>query len=63
MQDKFVTYRWLTNPMKIAKFTYLGVAVRNLNFVHEEIKVKLDSRNACYGSIQNVSCSSCSLKT
>jgi hypothetical protein len=33
-------------------FKYLGTTVTNQNFIHEEIKVKLNSGNTCYHSIQ-----------
>jgi hypothetical protein len=35
---------------KVAKFKYLG----NLNEIHDEIKSRLNSGNACYYSVQNL---------
>jgi hypothetical protein len=35
----------------------LGTAVTNQNCIHEEIKSRLDSRNVCYHSVQNLLCS------
>jgi hypothetical protein len=44
----------------VAKFKYLGVTVTNPSLIHEEIKSRLDSGNACYHSVTNV-LSSCLL--
>jgi hypothetical protein len=41
----------------MAQFTYLGTTVINQNFIQEEIKNKLNSANACYHSVQNISSS------
>jgi hypothetical protein len=37
----------------VAEFIYLGMTVTNQNLIHEEIKSRLDSGNACYHSVQN----------
>jgi hypothetical protein len=42
------------------KFRYLGTAVADQNFIHEVIKSRLNSDNACYHSVQNLM-SSCLL--
>jgi len=38
----------------LAKFKYLGTAVTNKICIREEIKSTVNSRNACYHSVQNV---------
>jgi hypothetical protein len=42
----------------VAKFKYLVMTLTNQNDIHDEIKSRLNSGNACYYSIQNLS-SSC----
>jgi hypothetical protein len=37
----------------VAQSKYLGTAVTYQNVIQEEIKRKLNSANACYGSVQN----------
>jgi hypothetical protein len=37
----------------MAKFKYLGAALADQNFIHEEIKSRLNSGNACYLSVQS----------
>jgi hypothetical protein len=38
----------------VAKFRYLGTTLTDQNHMHEEIKSRLDSRNACYHSVQSL---------
>jgi hypothetical protein len=38
----------------VSQFKYLGKTVTNQNFIQEEIKRRLNSRNACYHSVQNL---------
>jgi hypothetical protein len=38
----------------VAKFKYLGMKVTNQNLFHEEIKIRLNSVNACYRAVQNL---------
>jgi hypothetical protein len=42
----------------VAKFKYLGATLTNQNDILEEIKNRLNSGNACYHSVQNLSSSS-----
>jgi hypothetical protein len=38
----------------VAKFKYLGTMLTNHNDIHDEIKSRLNSENACYYSVQNL---------
>jgi hypothetical protein len=39
--------------ISVGKFKYLGTAATDQNFIHKEIKSKLNSENACYHAVQN----------
>jgi hypothetical protein len=38
----------------VEKFKYLGTKLTNQNDIHDEIKSRLNSGNACYYSVQNL---------
>jgi hypothetical protein len=42
----------------VAKSKYLGMTLTNQNNIHNEIKSRLNSENACYHSVQNLLSSS-----
>jgi hypothetical protein len=50
-QNIGIANEWYEN---VAKFKYLRTKLKNQNDVHDEIKSRLNSGNACYHSVQNL---------
>jgi hypothetical protein len=38
----------------VSQFKYLGITITNQNLIQDEIKIRLNSGNACYRSVQNL---------
>jgi len=43
---------------RVEQFKYFGTTLPNQNSIQEEIKIRLNSKNACYHSVQNLLSSS-----
>ena len=43
---------------RVEEFKYLGTTLTNRNYIHEEIKSRMKSGNACYHLVQNILSSS-----
>jgi hypothetical protein len=59
MQDRMGTYIQVINRFEtVEHFKYLGTTLSDKNSIHEEIKSRLKSGNACYHYEQNIFSSS-----
>jgi hypothetical protein len=47
---------------RLEQFRNLGTTLKNRNSIHEEIKIRLKSENACYHSVHNILSSSFAIR-
>jgi hypothetical protein len=51
---QIIFYNCSPSPKQVAKFKYLETTLTDKNCIHEEIKSRLNSGNACYHSVQSL---------
>jgi hypothetical protein len=53
-QNQNIRIAYYESLENVTEFKYMGTTLTNQNDIHDEIKSRLNSGNACYHSVQNL---------